>query len=425
MAELEVDLSDLEVVKEIPKQEVSAIKNQVLAKDAKGNLGITKINADVQEKLKQKAVESAEKVFNTTPESEEFKLIADKISKMGDEQIQHSTKISNGILERRSIRALKNDSDNPESQEIGNTLAKLRDTVTRLDPMAATNKKAFTKRKILGFIPFGFGKKIDNYFQEYKNSQQQIDDIMESLENGAKFLKEENIILDNERKQMLQMINQCEQFVDYLAEFEAQLKSKMESVRHDQLLYDAIETELLYPTIRRQNVLMTHIAVCMTGYFNFQTLIKNNNILAESVKQAKTTTISALRIAITTSETLASQKLVLNQVKSVNDMTSELIKNTSKQLKEQGVEIHKLASDPGVKTEDLKIAFQNVFDAMNAIEKYRKESLPAMEKNIAELRNQVSKAKEYMDDTRQKKVAEVSNEIKNRKPIDDDGVVNI
>lgn len=425
MAELEVDLGDLEVVKEIPKQDVSAIKNQVLAKDTKGNLGITKINVDVQQKLKQKAVESAEKVFSANPESDEFKQIAEKISKMGNEQIQHSTKISNGILERRSIRALKNDSDNPDSQEIGNTLGKLRETVTRLDPMGATNQKAFTKRKILGFIPFGFGKKIDNYFQEYKNSQQQIEDIMESLENGSKFLKEENVILENERKQMLQMINQCEQFVDYLAEFEAQIKSKMESVRDDQLLFNAIENELLYPTIRRQNVLMTHIAVCMTGYFNFQTLIKNNKILSESVDQARTTTISALRIAITTSETLASQKLVLNQVKSVNDMTSELIKNTSKQLKEQGVEIHKLASDPGVKTDDLKIAFQNVFEAMNAIEKYRKDSLPAMEKNIAELRSQVGKAKEYMDETRQKRVAGVSEEIRNSKPTDDDGVVNI
>lgn len=427
MAELEVDLSDLnnEVVKEIPKQEPEAIKNQVLKKDAKGNLGITKINQEVQEKLRQKAIESAEKVFSASPDSEEFKTIAEKISKMGNEQIAHSTKVSNNILQRRSVRALKNDSNDPDAQNIGMTLGKLRETVTRLDPMNATNRKVFTKRKILGFIPFGFGKKIDNYFQEYKNSEQQINDIMESLENGAKFLKEENITLKNERQQLLQMINQCEQFVDYLAEFEAQIKAKMESVRDDQVLYDAIENELLYPTVRRQNILMTHIAVCMTGYFNFQTLIKNNKILAESVDQARTTTIAALRIAITTSETLASQKLVLQQVKSVNEMTEQLIKSASKQLKEQGAEIHKLASDPGVSAETLKNAFQDVFDAMNAIEKYRKESLPIMEKNISELRNQVNKAKEYMDETRQKKVADVSQEIRNNKPTDDDGVVNI
>lgn len=425
MAELEVDLGDLTPVAELPKQEPEAVKQQVLKKDNKGNLGITKINEEVQQKLKLKAVETAEKVFNSAPDSDEFKEIADKISKMGNEQIQQSTKVSNSILQRRSIRSLKNDSNDPDAQNIGMTLGKLRETVVRLDPMSANNQKVFTKRKILGFIPFGFGKKIDNYFQEYKNSEQQIDDIVESLKNGAIFLKEENVTLENERKQLLQMINQCEQFVDYLSELEAQIKAKMNSVSDDQVLYDAIENELLYPTVRRQNVLMTHIAVCMTGYFNFQTLIKNNKILAESVDQARTTTIAALRIAVTTSETLASQKLVLNQVKVVTTMTEELIINTSKQLKEQGVEIHKLASDPGVKAETLKTAFQNVFDAMNAVEKYRKESLPNMEKNIAELRSQVDKAKEYMDETRQKRVAEVSKEIREHKTTDDDGVVNI
>ena len=77
----------------------------------------------------------------------------------------------------------------------------------------------------------------------------------------------------------------------------------------------------------RQKVqdLLTQLAVSVQGYLALDMVRKNNMELVKGVDRATTTTVSALRTAVTVAQALANQKLVLDQINALNTTTSNLI----------------------------------------------------------------------------------------------------
>src|SRR6201986_3707692 len=117
---------------------------------------------------------------------------------------------------------------------------------------------------------------------------------------------------------------------------------------------------------RRQDI-KTPMAVAVQGYMALDLVRKNNIELVKGVDRAQTTTVSALRTAIIVSQALARQKLVLDQITALNETTSNLIESTSNQLKVQGTAINQQAASSTVDIQKLQVAFDNVFQTMDAL----------------------------------------------------------
>ena len=92
------------------------------------------------------------------------------------------------------------------------------------------------------------------------------------------------------------------------------------------------ETALFYVRQRTQD-LLTQMAVTVQGYLALDLVKKNNVELVKGVDRASTTTVSALRTAVTVAQALTNQKLVLEQITALNTTTANMIDSTGELLK--------------------------------------------------------------------------------------------
>jgi uncharacterized protein YaaN involved in tellurite resistance len=155
------------------------------------------------------------------------------------------------------------------------------------------------------------------------------------------------------------------------------------------------ETALFYVRQRSQD-LLTQMAVTVQGYLALDLVKKNNVELVKGVDRASTTTVSALRTAVTVAQALTNQKLVLEQITALNTTTANMIESTGTMLKNQTGEIHKQAASSTIPVETLQRAFQNIYDTMDTIDRFKLEALSSMKQTVTVLTSEVEKSKGYI-----------------------------
>ena len=138
------------------------------------------------------------------------------------------------------------------------------------------------------------------------------------------------------------------------------------------------------------------MAVTVQGYLALDLVKKNNVELVKGVDRASTTTVSALRTAITVAQALTNQKLVLEQITALNTTTATVIEGTGSMLKNQTGEIHKQAASSTIPLETLQRAFQNIYDTMDMIDRFKLEALGNMKQTVDTLTSEVEKSRGYI-----------------------------
>jgi uncharacterized protein YaaN involved in tellurite resistance len=353
-------------------------------------------------------------LMKTPSNSKEMKDLTSALNRMGDAEISKTSSVSNRMLSR-PVRGLRSTGAGGDS--VVESLKNLRKKVGELDP--SQRDKLFSKNKFLG-IKLPWGDKIDSYFQEYKSSEDQISSIIKSLSNGKDELLQDNATIDEEREQMQDLMVRLEQYAYIMRRLDKKIEDRLPSIQaEDQLKAEDIKQEILFPIRQKRMDLLQHLAVSMQGYMALQVIKQNNTELIRGVDRASKTTVAALRTAIIVSEALGTQKLVLNQINEVNNVTNRLIESNSELLKTQGVEIQKQATESTVNTQVLEKAFQNIFQAMDAIDSYRAQALPQMEKTVTALEKSVENAKNYLSSRRENRIGDFAKEL-----TDDEGTKN-
>jgi uncharacterized protein YaaN involved in tellurite resistance len=132
------------------------------------------------------------------------------------------------------------------------------------------------------------------------------------------------------------------------------------------------------------------------GYLALDQVKKNNVELVKGVDRASTTTVSALRTAVTVAQALTSQKLVLEQITSLNTTTANIIDSTGKLLKDNTARIHEQATQATIPLEVLQRAFQNIYDTMDSIDTFKLKALDNMKATVTTLSTEIEKSKGYI-----------------------------
>lgn len=355
-------------------------------------------------------------LLQTPTNSKEMKDLTSALNNMGDKEVSATSSMSNRMLQNplRSMRTKGGESDS-----IATELKKLRMKITDLDPSKRTGLFGTGWK-----LPFGLGRRVDSYFQEYRTSEQQLNDIVKALYNGKDSLIEDNAAIDVERENMQKLMGRLEQYAYIMKKLDKRIEDKLPEVEsQDQLKASDIKQEVLFPVRQKRMDLLQHMAVCMQGYMALGVIKKNNVELIRGVDRATKTTMAALRTAVMVSEALGTQKLVLDQVNAVNDATNSLIESNAAMLKQQGVEIQKQATQAAVSAEVLKKSFKDIFSAMDAIDKYREESLPKMQSTINDLDQTLSEAKTYLQ-SRERNAVQFSKEL-SKESKEDSKVVSV
>src|SRR6187402_3190928 len=318
-------------------------------------------------------------------QSPEFGKKVDQITGMGRKEITTAAGMSNRFLDR-PVRAMDQESG------VGKDLSELRRTVEDLDP---GRKGKLTPRKLFGIIPFGGSLK--RYFDSYSSAQGHIQAILARLASGKDELLMDNAAIDVERVKLWEAMGKLEQMVHIAKTLDDRLEEEaanLDSV--DPAKAKAIrETALFYVRQRTQD-LLTQTAVSVQGYLALDLVKKNNVELVKGVDRASTTTVSALRTAVTVAQAMTNQRLVLQQITALNETTAGIIDSTGKLLKSQSAKIHEQAASSTIPMETLQRAFQNIYDTMDAVDTFKVKALANMKQTVDTLSTEVEKSKGYI-----------------------------
>jgi uncharacterized protein YaaN involved in tellurite resistance len=318
--------------------------------------------------------------------SPEFGKRVDQLTNMGRKEIAAAAGMSNRFLDR-PVRAMDKDSG------VGANLAELRKVVETLDP--GKKGKLSAGRKFLGIIPFG--NTLKSYFNSYQSAQGHIQSILTHLSSGKDELLMDNAAIDVERAKLWEAMGQLEQMIHISKTLDARLEEKAAELdATDPAKARAVRESALFYIRQRTQDLLTQMAVSVQGYLALDLVKKNNVELVKGVDRASTTTVGALRTAVTVAEAMTNQRLVLQQVTALNKTTAEIIDSTGALLRDQTAKIHEQAASSTIPLETLQRAFQNIYDTMDSIDTFKVKALGAMKQTVDTLSNEVEKSKGYI-----------------------------
>lgn len=321
-----------------------------------------------------------EHLFAVDTQNEAAKATAvQSVETMGLRIQQEASRRSQMLKQPIAVLARNSEDGGP----VAKSLLDLRDQVEDLDP----NRYDFSMsglRRLLGSIP-GIGSPIRRYFSKFQSSGAVIDNIVEALEKGGEQLKRDNITLADDQKHFRELAVKLAQAVVFAQLVDAKLTEKLAEILKEDPRYAFIEQELLFPLRQRIMDLQQQQAVAQQSVLTVEVIIRNNKELMRGVQRALNVTVNALSTAVTLALALENQRITLDKVSKVNAVTNDLIAGTAKKLRTQGVEIHKQAASAMLDMEILKKAFQDITAALDDIEKFRSDALPAMQHAITDM----------------------------------------
>ena len=348
--------------------------------------GLVPVSTEEKSKLDKKVDSFVADLVAEDANSPAFGEKVDQITRMGQEQIRAAAGHSSRFLDR-PVRAMNSDSN------VGKDLAELRRTVEELDP--GRKGKLLEPRKLFGIIPFG--SKLQNYFDSYTSSQGHIQSLLGSLEGGKKELVLDNAAIDQERAKLWEAMGELEQMIHIAKTLEELLEAKaLVRDTSDPEKAKALRESALFYVRQRTQDLLTQMAVSVQGYLALDLVKKNNVELVKGVDRASTTTVGALRTAVTVAQAMTNQKLVLEQITSLNTTTANIIDSTSTLLRDQTGQIHEQAAASTIPLETLQRAFQNIYDTMDEVDNFKTRALDSMKQTVGVLSEEVEKSKGYI-----------------------------
>lgn len=365
---------------------------EVVVHEAEKVGGMVLVDADAQQKHANTAREFLDDLLSTPLHSPEFQTKVAQLTHLGEGTMQQAGASSNRML-KRPAAALAATGADPASRT-GKTLVELRQIVTELDPKRHDLTGA---KRILKFLPGGSA--IQRYFLKYESAQAQLDAITKALKGGQDELRQDNAAIQTERDALWKAMGQLANYAVLANHLGAGLEERIAQLRNQGNTEDAstLESDTLFYVRQRHQDLMTQMAVSIQGYLALDVVKKNNNELIKGVDRALDTTLSALRVAVIVAQALAQQKIVLAQIDALNSTTADMITSTSELLRSQGTAIHQNAAKATIDPAKLQQAFDNVFQAMDEIDRYKAEAAQSMKQTVQVLEGQVNRARSHLE----------------------------
>ena len=348
--------------------------------------GLVPVDQEKRSKLEEKVDGFVNELVALDANSPDFGKKVDQITNMGRKEIAAASQMSNRFLDR-PVRAMDQESG------VGTNLAELRRTVEELDP--GRQGKLSTGRKILGIIPFG--NRMKRYFDSYTSAQGHIQAILARLSSGKDELLMDNAAIDVERQKLWEAMGNLEQMIHIAKTLDQKLEDKAAELDStDPAKAKALRESALFYVRQRTQDLYTQMAVSVQGYLALDLVKKNNVELVKGVDRASTTTVGALRTAVTVAQAMTNQRLVLQQVTALNQTTAGIIDSTGTLLREQTGKIHEQAASSTIPLETLQRAFQNIYDTMDQVDEFKVKALASMKQTVETLSDEVEKSKGYI-----------------------------
>ena len=348
--------------------------------------GLVPVSNEVRSELQTKVESYVSQLVSLDPQGPDFSTKVNQITSIGQKEIVALASQSNRFLDRPT-KSMEGEGS------VGQRLMELRHVVEDLDP--GKDNSLLKPRKLFGIIPFG--NRLKAYFDKYSSAQTHIQAVLGHLASGKDELLQDNIAIDTERRKMWEQMGKLEQMIVIAKSLDTKIEDAANNLdATDPAKAKALRESALFYVRQRTTDLLTQMAVTVQGYLALDLIKKNNIELIKGVDRASTTTITALRTAVTVAQALANQRLVLQQITALNTTTSNIIDSTSQLLRDQTGKIHEQAASATIQVEVLQRAFQNIYDTMDMVDDFKLKALGNMKATIDTLSAETEKSKGYI-----------------------------
>ncbi|MFB9836849.1 toxic anion resistance protein [Actinoallomurus acaciae] len=344
-----------------------------------------------REALSERARAYVDDLAALDPRSPEFLTRIGQVSGLGAGEMRSSAQAANRML-NRSVAALsgaKGESADAQKRVAGG-LVELRRTVEDLDPKDAGR---LTGRKLLAKLPFG--RSLRDLVSRYQSANVNINKIVATLRSGQDELRRDNAAIQNERTALWATMGKLQEYAVLASALDAAVEERIRQTP-DEEKANALRSDVLFPVRQRHQDILTQLAVCAQGYLALDTVRRNNEELVKGVDRAATTTVSALRIAVTIAAALSSQKLVIEQVNALRGTTEDIIRTNAEMLESQSGEIQRIAADPAVGLETLRKSFEQIYRTIDTIDAYKAQAVENMQSTVEALGAEMTRASAHL-----------------------------
>ena len=344
-----------------------------------------------------------------------FKKQIQEITELGNKEIIEATQLMD-----LSLNSMMK-SDSQVNQEIANGILELRQITDQLNPISSgidfSQGAAGTikGKKLFGIIPLPAkaANEIQKYFLKYETGQESINRILTSLENGKNKLVENNNTLLMEKNKSWNVMLSLRNNIYYAQAVVSKIHEKVEQAKRENKINHAIEKvvteDILFPLEQKIMDMETQLAISVNGYISYDLIIKVNNELINGVNRSQTSTLSALKNAVTIANALYQQKIVLDAIQGLKTTTESLILASSQMLKTQGAQIFKDAASSTIDPKVLQENFNNLIATTEMVNNYRSEAVKKLQQERQLLSDLNSKAIGLSDKVRQQQSAKLLN----------------
>ena len=353
--------------------------------------GIT-VAVDVAARIDALVAAFIDSVTSLDAHGDEYRRRIADVNSIGDREIIATSEMSNRLLDR-PVRAMTGILEG--KAPIARNLVELRHTVEDLNP-ARYDLAQMTPRKLLGVIPLG--DRLRSYFDRYTKAQSHIQAIIRTLTDSRNNLQADNAAIAQEERALWTEMETLRQYAYLARTLDEALERRSDTLAtSDPARGRALREDVLFPVRHRLQDILTQLAVAAQGYAALRVVQQNNQEVVRAIQTATTTTTAALRTAVMVAQALTDQRLVVEQLKAVSEVTSSMIESTSELLKTQTADVEAQTTGTGVDLAALQRAWDNVFATLDQIDSYKFTALETMKVTVRELTGQVERSRAYVE----------------------------
>ena len=327
------------------------------------------------EKIQTQANNNAVAIFEMDLDDvNQRESIVKSIESFGVEPINKSTEKNQTLLNSQ----LKNyATGGTESKNVSDKLLELNRQVKELDPSNVdwANNGIMSK----------FFDPVKRYFEKYETAENIIANIIKSLDESNRVLKNDNVTLLAEESSLREVTKNLMVDIELGKQMDASIEAQIEEAKIkgvEQEKIDIVSEEILFPLRQRIMDMQQMIVINQQGIVSLNVVRRNNKELIRGINRAKNVTVSALRTGIMVASSLYNQKIALDKINILNSTTEDIISSTSKIIREQGNQIQESSTKTAISPEVLQTSFNEALAAIEDISTFKQEALPKMQETI-------------------------------------------
>ena len=288
-----------------------------------------------------------------------------------------------------------------DANDISNALVKLNTEISQINP----HRQNFTLNRFIAMLPF-VGKPINRYLKRFKSSKEIIDDIMSHLEEGSTMLRDDNTVLQHDKKRYQETAIQLQRKALVLEHVVFSIEENLSTLTDKERAF--YENNLLLNLHKKIRSIYEILVVTQEGILSSDLIINTNWELIDNIANVRIVTKRALEIGVAMLIALDNQKNVLNAIEKTKAVTNALLLDNAKKMNQQASDIYTKSSAATLNIDTLKEAFTHIDDAMSKIDTFKAEAVTKARDEVANLKIITQKLEQKVQDAQKIESTKVS-----------------